>query len=146
MGCEELRMEGVWVKQPQPQAIAFADLIYNIEHGLLKIPQFQREFVWSREKSAHLLDSILRGYPIGTFILWKTKDSLRTVRNLGEAELPDTPAGDFVQYVLDGQQRLTSLYAAVKGLKVPRQERVDDFAEMYLDLSATEYEPIVITN
>lgn len=134
------------MKQPQPQGIPFADLISNIEQGLVKIPQFQREFVWTREKSAHLLDSILKGYPIGTFILWKTKESLRTVRNIGGAKLPDTPPGDFVQYVLDGQQRLTSLYASVKGLQVERDERIDDFSEMYVDLAATGEEQVVVTD
>jgi len=95
---------------PQPQSIAFSNLMHDIEKGLIKIPQFQRDFVWSKEKSAKLLDSIVRGFPIGTFILWKTKESLRTVRNLGDAPLPETPAGDFIQYVLDGQQRLASLF------------------------------------
>ena len=134
------------MKQPQPQGIPFADLISNIEQGLVKIPQFQREFVWTREKSAHLLDSILKGYPIGTFILWKTKESLRTVRDIGGAELPETPPGDFIQYVLDGQQRLTSLYASVKGLEVQRDERTDDFSEMYVDLAATGEEQVFLTH
>lgn len=116
----------------------------DIEKGLVKIPQFQRDFVWTKEKSALLLDSMLKGFPIGTFVLWKTKESLRTVKNLGGAKLPETPEGDFTQYVLDGQQRLTSLYASARGLKVERDERTDDFAEMYIDLEARDDEPIVV--
>ena len=131
------------MNRPEPQGLSFSSLVNNIENGLIKIPQFQRDFVWTKEKSAQLLDSILKGYPIGTFILWKTKESLRTVRNLGGAELPATPAGDFVQYVLDGQQRLTSLFASVKGLKVEREQRVDDFSEIYIDLNANEDQDIV---
>lgn len=134
------------MNQPQPQGIAFTDLMANIEQGLVKIPQFQRDFVWDRKKSAQLLDSILKGYPIGTFILWKTRESLRTVRNIGGAKLPDTPPGDFVQHVLDGQQRLTSLYASVKGLRVERDERIDDFSEMYVDLAATSDEQVVVVD
>ncbi len=134
------------MRQPQPQSIAFADLMSNIQQGHVKIPQFQRDFVWNREKSAQLLDSILKGYPIGTFILWKTKESLRVVRNVGGADLPDTPPGNFVQYVLDGQQRLTSLYASVKGLEVERDERRDDFSEMYVDLAATGEEQTVVVD
>lgn len=134
------------MKQPQPQSISFSDLISNIERGLVKIPRFQREFVWNKEKSAYLLDSILKGYPIGTFILWKTKESLRTVKDLGDFKLPDTPPGDFVQHVLDGQQRLTSLFASVKGLEVKRDERVDNFAEMYVDLAAAEDQPVAIVD
>jgi uncharacterized protein with ParB-like and HNH nuclease domain len=94
--------------QPEPQTQSYPSLISGIENGTIKIPQFQREFVWSREKSAALIDSIPRGYPIGTFILWRTKGSLRAVRNIGGAKLPDTPDGEFVNHVLDGQQRLTS--------------------------------------
>ena len=130
--------------QPEPQSLPFPTLMSDIEKGLVKIPQFQRDFVWTKEKSALLLDSMLKGFPIGTFVLWKTKESLRTIRNLGGAKLPETPEGDFTQYVLDGQQRLTSLYAAARGLRVERDERTDDFAEMYIDLEVGEDEPIVI--
>ena len=73
----------------------------GIEKGNVKIPQFQRDFVWSKDKSAKLLDSIVKGYPIGTFIFWKTKDELRSLRNLGGLDLPPTPKGDFIEYVLD---------------------------------------------
>jgi hypothetical protein len=132
------------MNQPEPQSLPFPILMGNIGKGLVKIPQFQRDFVWTKEKSALLLDSMLKGFPIGTFVLWKTKESLRTIRNLGGAKLPETPAGDFTEYVLDGQQRLTSLYASARELKVAREERTDDFAEMYIDLEASEADPIVV--
>lgn len=132
------------MSQPEPQSVPFPTLINDIEKGLIKIPQFQRDFVWTKEKSAHLIDSMLKGYPIGTFILWKTKETLRTVRNLGNTELPATPAGDFTQHVLDGQQRITSLYAAAKGLKIEREDRIDDFSLIYIDLAAEEDEPFVL--
>jgi hypothetical protein len=116
----------------------FSTLMHQIETGAVKVPQFQRTFVWDRRKSAKLLDSLLKGYPIGTFILWKTKEELRSVRDIGNVELPTTPEGDFILYVLDGQQRLTSLFATVRGLLVERESgRVDDFAEMYIDLDLT---------
>lgn len=132
---------------PEPSSVPFNTLMVNIEKGLIKIPQFQRDFVWSKERVAKLVDSIVEGYPIGTFILWKTKEELRHIRNLGGLTLPATPKGDFIEYVLDGQQRLTSLFATLKGLKVARADGpVDDFREIYLDLSATEHEQIVITD
>lgn len=77
------------MNQPEPQGRPFSTLISDIETGRIKIPQFQRDFVWTKDKSAKLLDSIIRGFPIGTFILWKTKEQLRTVRNIGNAELPE---------------------------------------------------------
>ena len=124
------------MQQPQPLAQQFSSVMHEIETGTIKIPQFQRNFVWNRRKSAKLLDSLLKGYPIGTFIFWRTKEELRSVRDLGGFQLPPTPKGDYIHYVLDGQQRLTTLFATVKGLKVERDGRTDDFAQMYVDLDA----------
>lgn len=134
------------MQQPEPQSKSFSVLMNELETGAIKVPQFQRDFVWTREKSAKLLDSIIKGYPIGTFIFWKTREQLRTVRNIGDARLPDTPDGDFVQHVLDGQQRLTSLFASVRGLKVPRNGRIDDFANLYIDLDAADEQALVLTD
>ena len=111
------------MNQPDPQSWGFDKVMWGIESGTLKIPQFQRDFVWPREKSAKLIDSILKGFPIGTFILWKTREQLRFVKEIGGQALPPTPKGDYSEQVLDGQQRLTSLYAACKGLAVTRDER-----------------------
>jgi uncharacterized protein with ParB-like and HNH nuclease domain len=77
------------MKLPEPQTRTFLSLISEIEKGQIKIPQFQRDFVWSIQKSAGLIDSIIKGYPIGTFIFWKTKDRLRSIRNLGNQTLPE---------------------------------------------------------
>jgi len=132
--------------QPEPQSTTFSTLIHDIDKGIIKIPQFQRDFVWSIEQSAKLIDSIIKGYPIGTFILWESPEKLRSIRNIGGANLPDTPPGSMVQYVLDGQQRMTSLYASLKGLKVIREKGSDDFSDIYVDLIATEEEPIIITS
>ena len=57
-----------------------------------------------------LLDSIYRGYPVGSLLLWSTKESLDHERNVGGFVLPKTPEDYPVNYVLDGQQRLTTLY------------------------------------
>lgn len=115
---------------PEPQSVTFSSLFAEIEHGTIKIPQFQRDFVWNKTDSAKLLDSIVKGYPIGTFILWKTNERLRSIRNLGGLTLPETPKGDAVKYVLDGQQRLTSLFVTLKGLSIKREDRMDDFSQV----------------
>ncbi len=124
------------MNQPDPQSRNFEKVMSGIQFGTLKIPQFQREFVWPREKSAKLIDSILKGFPIGTFILWKTREQLRFVKNIGGQTLPPTPKGDYSEQVLDGQQRLTSLYAACKGLTVTRDERPEDFRKIFVHLDA----------
>ena len=113
---------------PQPVSRAIVFLLDQIAGGAIKIPQFQREFVWRPTKSAKLADSILKGFPIGTFIIWKTKDRLRQIKDIGGLELPAPEEGDYIQYVIDGQQRLTSLFAAVggkptKGTGISKHER-----------------------
>ena len=135
---------GNFIKKPKPDSVSFEDLDYSIRNGYLKIPQFQRKFVWSLDQSARLLDSIIKGYPIGTFILWKTRERLRAVKNIGEIDLPATPDGDTVQYVLDGHQRITSIYAALKGATVRQDGKPVDYSNIYIDLKAGPGEPIVI--
>lgn len=126
------------MKLPEPVGRPFKVLISDIEKGEIKIPQFQREFVWDIKKSAKLMDSIIKGYPIGTFIFWRTKDRLRSIRNLGNFTLPDLNQSEFLDYVLDGQQRLTTLFATLKGLKIQRGEKLEDYDDIYINLEADE--------
>lgn len=132
---------------PIPSTLQFNNLISNIEQGFIKVPQFQRKFVWDKEQSAKLLDSILKGYPIGTFIIWETDEKLRSIRNIGGFTFPVTPDGHVVQYVLDGQQRITSLYASMKGAKITDDDgKLVDYSEIYVDFEAKSDEQIVITD
>ena len=78
-------------QQPKPDSIQYSDLIYEIQKGIIKIPKFQREFVWNLDETAELLDSILKGYPIGTFIFWQTDERMNDVKNVGNLKIPDTP-------------------------------------------------------
>src|SRR3989344_7037651 len=130
---------------PELLHIPFSSLMDSISCGRLKIPQFQREFVWEIKKSASLLDSVVKGYPIGTFIFWKTKERLRSVKNIGSLDLPEPAKGDYVNFVLDGQQRISSLFASLKGEKINRNDKEEDFSEIYIDLEAKEDEKIVTT-
>jgi hypothetical protein len=75
-----------------------------------KFRYFQREFVWKDDQIVSLLDSIYQGYPVGSLLLWSTKEPLKHERNVGGFKLPETPEDYPVQYVLDGQQRLSTLY------------------------------------
>jgi len=91
------------MKLPQPTHANYSNLINDISRGRIKIPQFQRDFVWNIQKSAALLDGVIKGYPVGTFIFWVTKDRLRSVRDLGNKALPPPKDGETVSFVLDGQ-------------------------------------------
>jgi hypothetical protein len=123
-------------KQPKPDSKKYTDLISEIQKGQIKVPKFQRNFVWSLDKTAKLLDSILKSYPIGTFILWETNERLNDIKNIGDLELPVVPEGTKVQYVLDGQQRITSLYAAYLGAKIKKEgeKKITDYSEIFVDL------------
>ena len=65
--------------QPKPDSKTYDDLISDVKKGIIKVPKFQQDFVWDLKATAKLLDSILKGYPIGTFILWETDSSLHHI-------------------------------------------------------------------
>lgn len=94
----------------------------EIEEGGFWLPNIQRDFVWDEDQIEKLLDSILREYPIGTLLIWKTKSSIKYRRFIscysdGHNKIDDyeTPNTNQKLLVLDGQQRLQSLYIALKG-------------------------------
>src|SRR5690348_10117027 len=121
--------------QPENRPMKYQTLFTDIDEGRIKVPMFQRDFVWSADQTAKLIDSIINGFPIGAFIFWQTKDELRHIRNIGNIVLPDTPKGDSRQYVLDGQQRITSLYAVRKGVRITKEGQVIDYKDISIDLS-----------
>ena len=101
--------------QPENRNQNYNELFVGIDGGTIKIPKFQREFVWSKDQTAALIDSLVKGFPVGAFTYWETTDELRHVRDIGNYQLKSVPKDHPVQYVLDGQQRITSLYAVRKG-------------------------------
>lgn len=114
------------------------------------LPAIQREFVWTPDQICRLFDSLLRGYPIGTFLFWEvTAETAErfvfydVMREFHEAKNPHSPRlNDFVPQattaILDGQQRLSALNIGLRGSyasKVPRK-RLDPYPikRLYLDL------------
>ncbi len=91
----------------------FQDLIADIKGGQIKIPQFQRKFVWKEEQAFKLLDSIKNNYPIGSLLIWRTNVKLAAERNIGNFQLPKTDDMMPTDYVLDGQQRITVIYSSI---------------------------------
>lgn len=89
-------------------------LIEKIDTGELGLPELQRPFIWKDSKVRDLFDSMMRGYPIGYLMLWECPE-LEKKKTIGvEAHSYNAPR----QVIIDGQQRLTSLYAVMKGKKV----------------------------
>lgn len=91
----------------------FEELLQDLNRGLIKVPQFQRKFVWKEPQAYKLLDSINNSYPIGSLLLWRTDQKLAAERNIGDFKLPETDDMSPTEYVLDGQQRLTVIYASL---------------------------------
>ena len=89
-------------------------LIEKIDTGELGLPELQRPFIWKDTKVRDLFDSMMRGYPIGYLMLWECP-TLEKKKSIGvDAHSYDSPK----EVIIDGQQRLTSLYAVIKGKKV----------------------------
>ena len=74
-----------------PSNPRIASLLTDVDKGNIKIPVFQREYVWKDEQIISLLDSIYHGYPVGSLLLWSTKVPLKHERNVGGFKLPITP-------------------------------------------------------
>lgn len=87
-------------------------LVSGVQQGSISLPDLQRPFVWSSTKVRDLFDSMYRGYPVGTLMFWDVSeaDSTRAISSSSEITAS--------HQIVDGQQRLTSLYAAMKGLTV----------------------------
>src|ERR1700756_3882248 len=87
-------------------------LIENIDHGKIGLPELQRPFVWPNVNVRDLFDSLYRGYPAGFLLFWETgaDAGLKGIGARNQGAVPKLA-------IVDGQQRLTSLYAVVKGVE-----------------------------
>ena len=116
--------------------VSIRSLIEQVQQGQIRVPAFQRGFVWDHDRIAFLMDSIYKGYPFGSAILWQTKEKLTSERRLGPFALPE-PTADFpISYVLDGQQRLTSIFGTFQTELQPEGD--ETWPRIYFDLKAEE--------
>lgn len=117
--------------------ISIADVVTRIDSRRLLLPAIQREFVWDPEQIERLFDSLLQGYPVGSFLLWEVRDPedkqnyryyefLRDYRERYKIHNPEFSTKGHVDFdaVLDGQQRLTSIYIGLKGTYAYKKPRV----------------------
>ena len=101
-----------------------------------QIPTFQREIVWDKENVKKLWDSIYKFYPLGSILVWKTDIKLQNHREIGGHLITDDRVRPEYQYILDGQQRTTSLLTSLYGGKVKGRE---DFAPtLFIDLTVLD--------
>lgn len=103
-----------------PASKSIKSLIDQFMGGDIQLPEIQREFVWSREKVCALIDSIYKGYPSGSILLWRT-DMAGATRQAAATDADSSIVPSHL--LLDGQQRLTSLAAIMKGTRVEMKVR-----------------------
>lgn len=116
------------------KSVPIRQLLGQVLTGQVRIPAFQRAFVWDSERIAHFMDSIYKGYPYGSLLFWTTQHKLDSDRHIGPYALPEAEEKNPVTYILDGQQRVTSLFMTFQ-TELPRPAG-DEYPDIYFDLSA----------
>lgn len=135
--------------------LTIAEVMKDISNNKYVLPSIQRDYVWDTEQIETLFDSLMQDYPIGAFLFWEIEksrlldyDFYEFLRNYHEKnnthnKKVDLKGSDGVTAVLDGQQRLTSIYIGLKGsyayrLKYKQKKSENAYPVRYLYLNLTE--------
>ena len=109
-------------------------ILDQIDGGHMALPEFQRGYVWNREQVRGLMSSLYRGHPVGSLLVWATQAEGAAHR--GEGEL----AAGTVKLLLDGQQRVTSLYGITRGTPPPFFDgNADTFTGLHFHLGTEDF-------
>lgn len=103
------------ILEPRPEVMHLPTLFRRVEEGVIRVPAFQRGLVWNNEQIRALLESVYRGFPIGSLLLWKTQAHTFQPFVPENVQMPKTTNEGDASYVLDGMQRLITLFAAFNG-------------------------------
>lgn len=114
--------------------LTIREILDLVPRGQIRVPAFQRGFVWDSDQVAFLMDSLYKQYPFGSLLLWRTREQLRHERSLGPFRLPDRNPDYPIDYVLDGQQRLTSIFGVFQTDIEP--DPMVPWTDIYFDLGA----------
>ena len=96
-----------------PEVVFLGKLVERITAGRIRVPRFQRAFVWRQANLHALLDSILSGFPIGSILVWDTEENMESTPRIGPVEIGPRPDG-MIGYLLDGQQRVSTLVGTLR--------------------------------
>jgi len=109
-------------------------LLDEIDSGVVLLPEFQRGYVWNRDQVRGLMRSLYRGYPVGGLLMWETTSEDITVRGA-------SGGSGTRQLLLDGQQRVTSMYGVIRGTPPPFFEGDKSaFTGLYFNVEAESFE------
>ena len=121
-----------------PEVVFLGKLVERVAAGKIRVPRFQRAFVWNQADLHALLDSVLRGFPIGSILVWDTEETIETTMRIGPVEVSSSPAG-LVSYLLDGQQRVSTLVGTLR-LTDDMESIIDQVDwRVYCDLDSREF-------
>lgn len=121
-------------RRPDARAIKVEDLMADVRRGRVRVPSFQRGLKWVRKDALAFLDSIYRGYPVGTLLFWETYAEAGEVK-YGSVVFSGDARPDAL-WVVDGQQRIVSLVRTLLARAVDQ----DGFA-LYFDLDEGDFKP-----
>lgn len=93
----------------KPETIKIKQLVDDYRGGRIVIPEFQREYVWKPSKAPYLIDSLYRGFPISSLLLWQSLEEARSRRMIPR------PNRGSMRWLIDGQQRVITLSRVING-------------------------------
>ena len=96
-----------------PEVVFLGKLVERVAAGKIRVPKFQRAFVWNQPDLSALLDSVRRGFPIGSILVWDTEKRIQSTPRIGPLVISPSPDGS-VGYLLDGQQRVSTLAGTLR--------------------------------
>src|SRR4051794_3213162 len=94
----------------QTEVVMMDELLERVASGRLRVPVFNRPFVWRPDQMLELFDSIERGYPVGSLLVWQTEETVASLERIGDIAIPDPEQGSSVSFILDGHQRVSTLF------------------------------------
>lgn len=115
------------------------ELVGMVERGELRLPEMQRQYVWRSPRVRDLIDSLYRGYPSGAILLWETDEAV-PLQDMAVAQAANPYTS--TRLLLDGQQRLTSLSAVIRGQPVNVRGRVKPI-DLLFNLEHPEHQAVV---
>jgi hypothetical protein len=121
------------LSQTSSGSFGIPELVALARQGKIRVPTFQRSFVWDAADVRQLFDSLYRGFPVGTILLWRRPGEAGPI-SFGPIEIEVDETADAL-WVVDGQQRIASLFGTLS----PDHRGTDDRFEVYFDLETKRF-------
>ena len=135
--CRHHGRSGPQNREPGDDNMKIGYILDSVDNGTIVLPEFQRGYVWSRDQVKGLMQSLYQRFPVGGLLIWNTQADTTDLRGA------DVPGSTTVKLLLDGQQRVTSLYGVMRGAP-PRffedPERTKSFTGLHFHLERETFE------